>query len=98
MAALILPPPFASCGSLLLKVSQRQPSGQSNQASRRRRAGEACAARHAASPDARRSRLIVVQNRAEAAVLGEQRIAAVAEEVQVERLVGLLLTVAFDFD
>ena len=43
-------------------------------------------------------RSIVVQNRAEAAVLGEQRIAAVAEQVQVERLVGLLLAVALDFD
>jgi hypothetical protein len=41
---------------------------------------------------------VVVQDRAEAAVLGEQRIAAVAEQVQVERLVGLPLAVALDFD
>ena len=41
---------------------------------------------------------IVVQDRAEAAVLGEQRVAAVAEQVPVERLVGLLLAVALDFD
>jgi hypothetical protein len=40
---------------------------------------------------------IVVEERAEAALLGEQRI-AVVEQVQVERLVGLLLVVAFDFD
>jgi hypothetical protein len=43
-------------------------------------------------------RSIVVQDRAEAAVLGGQCIAAVAEQVQVERLVGLLLAVALDFD
>src|SRR5438034_8996711 len=43
-------------------------------------------------------RLIVVEDRAEAAILGEQRIAAVAEQVQVERLVGLLLVVALDFN
>src|SRR5437867_142154 len=42
--------------------------------------------------------LIVVQDRAEAAVLGEQRIATVAEQVQVEGLVGLPLAVAVDFD
>ena len=41
---------------------------------------------------------IVVQDRADAAVLGEQRIAAVAEQVQVERLVGLPFAVALDFD
>src|SRR2546425_1154833 len=41
---------------------------------------------------------IVVQDRAEAAVLGEQRIAAVADEVEVECLVGLSLAVALDFD
>src|SRR5262245_15259319 len=34
---------------------------------------------------------IVVEDRAEAAVLGEQRIAAVAEQVEGELLVGLLL-------
>jgi len=41
-------------------------------------------------------RSIVVQDGADAAILGEQRIAAVAEQVQVERLVGLLLAVAVD--
>src|SRR5947209_3261763 len=41
---------------------------------------------------------IVVQDRADAAVLGEQRIATVAEQVQVERLVRLLLAVALDHD
>src|SRR5438445_10363554 len=41
-------------------------------------------------------RSVVVEDRAEAAILGEQRIAAVAEQVQVERLVGLLLVVAVD--
>src|SRR5262249_6333432 len=41
---------------------------------------------------------IVVQDRAEAAVLREQRIAAEAEKVEVERLVGLLLGVALDLD
>src|SRR5438552_4133136 len=43
-------------------------------------------------------RSIVVQDRAEAATLREQRVAAVAEQVQVEGLVGLLLAVALDFD
>src|SRR5258708_4454017 len=43
-------------------------------------------------------RSIVVQNRADAAVLGEQRIAAITEQVEVERLIGLLLAAAFDFD
>ena len=42
--------------------------------------------------------MIVVQDRAEAAVLGEQRVAAAIEQVQVERLVGLLLAVALDCD
>src|SRR5262249_32655434 len=37
---------------------------------------------------------VVVQDRAEAAVLGEQRIAAQVEQVQIERLVGLTLVVA----
>jgi hypothetical protein len=41
---------------------------------------------------------IIVQNRANAAALGEQRVAAVAEQVEVERLVGLLLAVALDLD
>src|SRR5262245_60823488 len=45
-----------------------------------------------------RRRSIVVQDRAEAALLGEQRIAAVVEQVQVERLVGLLLAVALHLD
>jgi len=39
---------------------------------------------------------IVVQDRAEAAVLGEQDIAAEAEQVEIERFVGLLLAVALD--
>jgi len=41
---------------------------------------------------------IVVEDRADATILGEQRIAAVAEQVQVERLVRFLLAVALDFD
>src|SRR5205809_1971558 len=41
---------------------------------------------------------VVIQDRADAAILGEQRIIAVAEQVQVERLVGLLLAVAVDGD
>ena len=41
---------------------------------------------------------IVVQDRAEATTLGEQRIAAARELVEVERLIGLLLAVALDFD
>ena len=41
---------------------------------------------------------IVVQNRAYALILGEQRVAAVAEQIEVERLAGLLLAVALDFD
>ena len=44
------------------------------------------------------SHSIIVQDRADAAVLGEQRIAAEPEQVEVERLIGLLLAVAFDFD
>src|SRR5439155_16320831 len=43
-------------------------------------------------------RLIVVQDRAGAAILGEQRIAAVAGQVQVERLIGLSLGVAIADD
>ena len=42
--------------------------------------------------------LIVVQNRAGAGVLGEQRVAAEAEQIEVKRLVGLLLVIALDFD
>src|SRR6266568_7178673 len=42
--------------------------------------------------------LVIVQDRAEAATLGEQRIAAVAKQVQVERLIGLLLAVAVHND
>src|SRR5262249_38220737 len=41
---------------------------------------------------------IVVEDRAGAAVLGEQRVASEPEQVEVERLVGLLLAVALDFD
>ncbi len=41
---------------------------------------------------------IVVQDRADAALLGEQRIAAVAEQVEIKELVGLSLVVALDFD
>src|SRR3954469_8330898 len=41
---------------------------------------------------------IVVQDRSDAAVLGEQRVAAVAGQGEVQRLVGLLLTVAVDDD
>ena len=42
--------------------------------------------------------LILIQYRADVALLSEQRIAAVAEQIQVERLVGLPLAVAFDLD
>ena len=45
-----------------------------------------------------RRELIIVQDRGDAAVLGEQQIAAVAEQIQVEVLVGLLLAVAVDLD
>ena len=41
---------------------------------------------------------IIVQDRAEAAVLGEQRIAAEVEQVQVDGLVGLLFAVGLDHD
>src|SRR5688572_504234 len=41
---------------------------------------------------------IVVDDRADATVLGEQRIAAESIQVQVERLVGLLLAIPLDFD
>jgi hypothetical protein len=41
---------------------------------------------------------IVVQDPADATAPGEQRIAAVAEQVEVERLVGLLLVVTLDLD
>src|SRR5947209_14519009 len=44
------------------------------------------------------ARSIVVQDRAEATILGKPRIAAVAKQVQIEDLVGLLLAVALDFD
>ena len=37
---------------------------------------------------------MVVQERVDAAILGERRIAAVAEQVEVERLIGLPLTMA----
>src|SRR5262249_18449841 len=46
----------------------------------------------------RQRRSIVVENRAHAALPFEHRIAAVAEEVQVERLVDLPLAVAPDVD
>src|SRR5262245_61364783 len=45
-----------------------------------------------------RSQIIVIQDRAEPARVGEQRVAAVAEQIEVERLVGLLLAVALDLD
>ena len=44
---------------------------------------------------------VIVEDRAEAAILGEQGIVRqgpIAEQVQVERLVGLLFAVALDFD
>src|SRR5262249_8014988 len=44
------------------------------------------------------ARSIVVQDRADAATLGEQRVAAAAEQIHIERLVALLLAVALDFD
>ena len=43
-------------------------------------------------------RSIVVQDRADTAVLGEQRITAVAEQVEIKHFVRLLLAVALDFD
>src|SRR5262249_2658605 len=42
--------------------------------------------------------LVVVPNRADASTLREQRIAAIAEQVEVECLVGLSLAIAFDFN
>ena len=47
---------------------------------------------------ARRCTSIIVQERTEAAILGEQRVAAIAEQVQVEGLVRLLLAVAVHDD
>jgi hypothetical protein len=44
------------------------------------------------------ARPIVVQDRADAPALGEQRVAAVAEQVEVERLIGRLLVVALELD
>src|SRR5262245_41487993 len=41
---------------------------------------------------------IVIQDRADAAVLGEQRIAAEAEQVEVEGLAGFFLAVALNLD
>jgi hypothetical protein len=41
-------------------------------------------------------RSVVVQDRADAAFLDQQRIAAVVEQVQVKRLVGLSLAIAVD--
>src|SRR5262249_38689499 len=43
-------------------------------------------------------RSIIVDDRADTALLGEPRVAAVAGQVQVEVLVGLLLAVALDVD
>ena len=43
-------------------------------------------------------RSIVIQDRADAAVLGEYRRVGIAEQVQVERFVRLLLAVTLDFD
>src|SRR5947207_8451655 len=51
-----------------------------------------------ASTAAATLRSIVVQNRADAAVLGESRRVGITEQVQVERLVGLLLVVAVHRD
>src|SRR5262245_41771664 len=48
------------------------------------------------APAARRS--VVVEDRAGAAALGEQRVAAEPGQVQVERLVGLPLAVALHLD
>src|SRR4051812_13543061 len=47
--------------------------------------------------DSRRS-IVVVQDRADAAVPGEQRVAAEPEQVQIERLVRLPLVVALDLN
>src|SRR5262245_26182262 len=44
------------------------------------------------------ARSVVVEDRAGATILGEQRVAAAAEQVQVEVLVGLLFAVAVDGD
>src|SRR5262245_13431807 len=41
---------------------------------------------------------IIVQDCADAALLGEQRVVAVVKQVQVERLVGLVLAVPLHFD
>src|SRR5262245_30279864 len=46
----------------------------------------------------RTARSVVGQDRADAAALGEERIAAVAEQVEVEVLVGLLLAVPLHLD
>src|SRR5262245_43201100 len=50
------------------------------------------------TPPAALNRSIVVQDGADATILGEQRVAAEPEQVERERLVGLLLAVALDFD
>jgi hypothetical protein len=49
-------------------------------------------------PAASHARSVIVQDRADAARVGEQRIAAVAEQVEVEGLVRVLLAVVLDFD
>src|SRR5262249_7715920 len=46
----------------------------------------------------REGRSVIVADRPDATILGEQRIAAVVEQVQVEVLVGLLLVIAVDDD
>src|SRR5262245_51814055 len=53
---------------------------------------------HPHRPHATHSRSVVVQNRAGAAALGEQRVRTVAEQVEVEVLVGLLPAVPLHFD
>src|SRR5262245_6224149 len=49
-------------------------------------------------PAASRARSVVVQDRADPARVGEQRVTTVAEQVEVEVLVSLRLVVAFDLD
>jgi hypothetical protein len=49
-------------------------------------------------PAASHPRTVIVQDRGDPALVGEQRIAAVAEQVHVERLVRVILAVVLDFD
>src|SRR5262245_9166759 len=59
----------------------------------------ACGSRNTRAAGDRQNRgSIVVQDRADAAALGEQRIAAVAEQVNEERLIRFSLAVALDLD